>query len=215
MQPVRETVASPDWAGSNHLRGSPWRCAPALRLTSLRIPAALASPGQTIRGLPARRNDGPPDLRLIPSRSCFAWVPARAIPARAFVGVTVHRTVTFIWLTLLRAKVQGARPCAPACSGDPGAAHSVLRLGTGPSLPWLGRSPGQAFSLRFPASLQSPGQTFRGLPARRGGDSLDHRQYAVSPTGPLAYLRLTRSTFVPSSPTRSHHLSQRYCRQRC
>ncbi len=113
MQPVRETVASPDWAGSNHLRGSPWRCALALRLTSLRIPAALASPGQTIRGLPARRNDGPPDLRLIPSRPCFAWVPARATLARAFAGGTVHRTVTFIRLTLLHAKVQGAHPCAP------------------------------------------------------------------------------------------------------
>jgi hypothetical protein len=178
MQPVRETEASPDWVDSNHIRGSPWRCAPALR------------------------------------NPCFAWVPARAILARAFAGVTpalrspaplghrpkpsvawafggakvhwtfalfrlTHWTVTFIWLTLLRAKGQGAHPCAPARSGDPGVAHSVLRLRTGPSLPWLGRSPGQGF------------------------------------TGPLAYLRLTRWTFVPSSPTRSHHLSQRYCRQRC
>ncbi len=64
-------------------------------------------------------------------------------------------------------------------------------LGYRPEPFWLGRSPGQAFSLRFPASLKSPGQTIRGLPVRRGDDSLDHRQCPVSPTGPFALLRLT------------------------
>ena len=29
---------------------------------------------------------------------CFAWVPARAILARAFAGTTVHRTVVFLRL---------------------------------------------------------------------------------------------------------------------
>ena len=36
-------------------------------------------------------------------------------------------------------------------------------------------------TFRLPAALASPGQTFRGLPVRRGSDSLDHRQYSISP----------------------------------
>jgi len=42
-------------------------------------------------------------------------------------------------------------------------------------------SPRPTCGVSHPASLASPGQTFRGLPVRPGGDSLDHRQYAVSP----------------------------------
>ncbi len=42
-------------------------------------------------------------------------------------------------------------------------------------------SPRPTCGVSHPASLASPGQTFRGLPVRPGGDSLDHRQYSVSP----------------------------------
>jgi hypothetical protein len=61
---------------------------------------------------------------------CFACVPAQSLP-----GLGVRRD-------------------------NPFATHSLLRLGTGPSLPWLGRSPGRA----------SPG----------------HSPYSGSPTGLLS-----------------------------
>ena len=39
----------------------------------------------------------------------------------------------------------------------PSAAHSLRRLGTGPSFPWLGRSPGPASTGRSPDSGSPPG----------------------------------------------------------
>jgi hypothetical protein len=57
-------------------------------------------------------------------------------------------------------------PALPVRRANPFAAHSLLRLGTGPSPPWLGRSPGRA--------------------------STGHSPYSGSPPGALANLRLTR-----------------------
>ncbi len=48
---------------------------------------------------------------------CFAWVPARALLARAFTGTTVHWTVLFIRLTLLRWQVRGSPSVANPLSG--------------------------------------------------------------------------------------------------
>ena len=48
---------------------------------------------------------------------CFAWVPARALLARAFAGTTVHWTVVFIRLTLLRWQGRGSPSVANPLSG--------------------------------------------------------------------------------------------------
>ncbi len=72
----------------------------ALRLSSLRSPALLERPGQTFRGLPAQRDEGPPDLRLFPFRP--ASLEGRGLPsvASSFAGTTVHWTLAGFRLTL-------------------------------------------------------------------------------------------------------------------
>ncbi len=135
---------------------------------------------------------------------CCAWVPARALLARAFAGAnpcgcalpaalghrpkpsvawafagtSVHRTLALFrlthWtvvgfrLTPLRWQVRGAPSVANPLSGIiPAAAHSLLRLGTGPSLPWLGRLPGRASTGHSPCAGSPPGALtiFRLAPA--------------------------------------------------
>ncbi len=58
-------------------------------------------------------------LRLAPALRfpCFAWVPARALLARAFAGTTVHWTVLFIRLTQLRLQARGSSSVADPLSG--------------------------------------------------------------------------------------------------
>ncbi len=124
---------------------------------------------------------------------CCAWVPARALLARAFAGTnpcgcalpaalghrpkpsvawafagtSVHRTlalfrlthwtVVCVRLTPLRRQVRGSSSVANPLSGIiPAAAHSLLRLGTGPSRPWLGRLPGRASTGHSPCSGSTP-----------------------------------------------------------
>jgi hypothetical protein len=106
--------------------------------------ASLESPGFAFRGEPARRDDGSLDRRLFPPRPC-PW-PGRT-PCCASLSL------------LLLASPGLAVRGEPVQRGNPCAAHSLLRLGTGPSLPWLGRSPGRA--------------------------STGHSSLSGSPTGPL------------------------------
>ncbi len=73
---------------------------------------------------------------------CFAWVPARALLARAFTGTTVHWTVLFIRLTLLRWQVRGSPSVANPLSGIIHALHS-------------------------PCFAMAPAQAVRGLGVRR------------------------------------------------
>jgi hypothetical protein len=97
------------------------------------------------------------------------------------------------------ARLPALRPCA---------LRSLLRLRTGPSLPWLGRSPGQQSTglLSFSGSpccawktgaehRRSPGQQSTGLLSFSGSPT-GHSPYSGSPPGALANLRLTHGAPV-------------------
>ncbi len=90
----------------------------------------------------------------------------------------------------------GRSPGRASTGPSPLSGSPLLRLRPGPSPAWLGRSPGRAFSPCSPAPLESSGQTIRGLPVRRGGDSRDQRPCSVSPTGPFAMFRFTHRKSV-------------------
>jgi hypothetical protein len=123
------------------------------------------------------------------------------VPAQAFRGLGVRRD-------------------------DPCASHSLLRLGTGPSLPWLGRSPGRvstghspypgsptgllSFSgspccawktgAEHPGSARSPGQSLRcALPASLGHRPKPSVAWAFAGTTvhrTVVFVRLTHRTVV-------------------
>jgi hypothetical protein len=106
-------------------------------IPSLRTPCFAWAPAQAFRGLGVRRDERPPDTRLIPAHPpdcclCPAHPAALGRPGQILRGLPVHR----------------ANPCAT---------HSLRRLGTGPSLPWLGRSPGRASTGHSPYSGSPPG----------------------------------------------------------
>ncbi len=91
-------------------------------------PALLERPVRTVRGAPARRGGDSPDPRLFPARP----------------GAWRERGLAALRCPCSRLQVRGSPSVASPFSGPiPAAAHSLLRLGTGPSRPWLGRSPGQ------------------------------------------------------------------------
>ena len=67
-------------AGRDSALQNGWvRLPSALRLSSLRSPASLERPGQTFRGLPAQRDEGPVDLRLFPLRPAALEGPGKSI----------------------------------------------------------------------------------------------------------------------------------------
>ncbi len=101
-------------------------------------------------------------------------------PGRAVRGTPVHR----------------ANPCA---------SHSLLRLGTGPSHPWLGRSPGRRFIGPSPFSGSPTGpfampRFTHGLGVRRDERPPDPRLYSVHP--PDLWLIPRHRSHAPIPPPR-------------
>ena len=76
-------------------------------------------------------------------------------------------------------------PALPVRRANPCAAHSLLRLGTGPSPPWLGRSPGRA--------------------------STGHSPYSGSPTGLLSF----SGSPIARSPYFGSAMASRFGREKC
>ncbi len=123
---------------------------------------------------------------------CCAWVPARAFlrsrcpaslerPGRAVRDTPVHRAKG----PLDPLQCSGS-PVAWAFAGTtPSAAHSLLRLGTGPSHSWLGRSPGRSLRFALPAAL---GHRPKPFVAWAFAGTTVHRT--------VVFLRLTHRTLV-------------------
>ncbi len=78
---------------------------------------------------------------------------------------------------------------------DPCASHSLLRLGTGPSRPWLGRSPGRASTGHSSLSGSPTGHSsLSGSPTGHSSAAASrtgHSPLSGSPTGALSRLRPT------------------------
>ncbi len=112
------------------------------------------SPGRGFTG-PPPFSGLPPSLTRTHALLRFAVLalackPAARLPALRFPAVLGRPGQTLRGLPVRRAKappgpwqVSGSPVASPFSGTIPAAAHSLLRLGTGPSRPWLGRSPGQ------------------------------------------------------------------------
>ena len=144
-----------------------------------------------LRSAPALRF---PCCAWAPARAHLAWAFAGTIPsaAHSLLRLGTGLSLSSLSLSCFARKTRACRPWHARSPGkgstgpfavlrftrglgvrrdDPCALHSLLRLGTGPSLSWLGRSPGQ----------QSTGLlSFSGAPT-------GHSSYSGSPTGLLSF----------------------------
>jgi hypothetical protein len=158
------------------------RYAPALR-----CPCFACVPAQSLPGLGVRRDNPFATHSLLrlgtgPSLPWLGRSPGRASPGHSPYSGSPTGLLSCSGSPCSACKSWACLPALRPC-----ASRSLLRLRTGPSLPWLGRSPGQqstgllSFSgspccarksgAEHPGSARSPGQSLRyALPA-----SLGHR----------------------------------------